>query len=76
MDRHLAIALVSSALALLFGYGLGARVRRGNAQIQYKMIARESSPAMFWAAMIALAVVEVFFIVLTFTNFVAWLRTP
>src|SRR6185437_6122701 len=52
MDRRLEIALVSGALAILCGYALLERLRRGRGRIQGNAISGKSQSSLFWAAMI------------------------
>jgi hypothetical protein len=76
MDRNLQIALVSSALAVVWGYGLRQRLRIGDTQIQFKMIYRRDNPGTFWTIMIFVGIIEVAFVGMAVTYFAAWLQTP
>jgi hypothetical protein len=76
MDRNLQIALVSGALAILWGYGLRERLKRGDTQVQFKWITRRDHPGAFWSLMIVIATVEAAFIGMAVTYLAAWLGMP
>jgi hypothetical protein len=73
MDRHLEIALVSSALAIVWGYGFRLRLQEGYALFIWKPVNRNDNPAVFWTIMLLLGMGEALFIVLALMNFAAWL---
>lgn len=72
MDRQLQIALVSTALAIAWGYALQLRLR-GTAP-QWVPISRQGTPGLFWCLMIVLAVVEAGFVALAFISFAGWMN--
>ena len=74
MNRDLEIALVSGALAIVWGYALQLRLREGFVQPIWKPITRQNNPSAFWTVMLFGALGEVVFVGLAVTHLMAWLR--
>lgn len=72
MDRNLEIALVSSALAIAWGYNLKLRLHEGYVKIGFRLITKADNPRAFWAIMLFLGLVEAGFVALAVVYF--WFR--
>lgn len=75
MDRHLAIALTSAALAFFFGLGLRWRIREGYTEFEFQRITKRDNPRTFWTIMAVLAAIDVVLVWMAIYYFVAWLKT-
>lgn len=73
MDRHLEIALVSGALAIVWAVAFKLRVRDGHTQPTWLRITRRDNPGRYWSVMLMLWIVEAGFIGLAVVNVMAWL---